>query len=190
MRNGVAGRKKKYITIDGESYAKEEWCKKYNISIGSVDYRMKVLGMSFEEALKTPKTRKGNIFAGDQARARVKDINKCSSYIEANLYLAFDRLTSDYKLIPQYKVGKYRCDFVVEGYNILVECDGYDNHKTKEQLTHDCQRDRYLAGEGYTVLRFSGSEINSNPDECAKDILKFIVKRCGARDENWETNIG
>lgn len=183
-------RKKIQIEVDGELHTKEEWCKLYNISAPAVDYRMKYLNMDFETALKTPKTRKGNIFAGEQAKKRVADINKCESYIEANLLLAFIRCGGDLRLTPQFEIGKYRVDFIVAHTNIVVECDGYYNHKTKEQIEHDYERDRYLIRQGFTVLRFSGSEINKDPDGCAKEIVN-TVKCLGEIDsEDRQANAG
>ena len=182
--------RKSQIEIDGQSHTKEEWCKLYGISVVAVEYRMKQLNMDFETALKTPKTRKGNIFAGEQAKKRVADINKCESYIEANLFLAFVRCGGDLRLTPQFKIGRYRVDFIVDDTNIVVECDGYYNHKTKEQIEHDCKRDRELVRRGFTVLRFSGSEINKDPDKCASEIVDTVEYLGGVSDEDGKTNAG
>lgn len=179
-------RSEKLYSINGVLKTKKQWCKEYNISTVAVDYRTRTLGMDFETALTTPKTRKGNVFAGQQYRERVADINKCNSYIEANLYLAFIRNTSSYDLVPQYRVGKYEADFWIKDTDFLVECDGYDAHKTKEQIAYDYERERALMKEGYRIIRFTGTEINKNPDNCCKEILDVL----GARYENRQTNIG
>ena len=172
--------------IDGEEKTLNQWCRIYNISAQAVRYRINTLGMDLETALKTPRTRKGNIFAGQQAKERVKDINKCNSYIEANLYLSFIRTTSRYELIPQYQIGHYRVDFIVGGTNILIECDGYDHHKTKDQMAYDCQRERDFVRDGYVVIRFTGTEINTDPDRCCKEIIDIIE----ALYESRQTNAG
>lgn len=178
---------KNIITLDGTSMPKAEWCKKYNISEVAVNYRMRKMGMDFETALKTPKAHVGNRFAGKQSKERVANLNKCNSYIEANLYLAFIRTTEEYKLVSQYKIGNYIADFIVEETNLVIECDGYDNHKTKEQIAHDCKRDRFMANEGYIVLRFTGSEINADPDGCANEIIESVKNICGESYENRKT---
>lgn len=174
----------KTYVIGGEEKTLNQWCKEYSISTVAVQYRMKTLGMSLEDALKTPKTRKGNIYAGEQAKQRVKDLNKCNSYIEANLYLAAAR--HSISLIPQYKIGDYHVDFLVDNTNIVVECDGYDHHKTTEQIRSDYQRERFLQKQGYLVVRFSGTEINDNPDECCREISEII----GANEQVRKTNAG
>ena len=76
-------------------------------------------------------------------------------------------------LIPQAKVHVYRLDFAVlgEGIKIAVECDGHDFHeRTKEQAAHDRKRDRFLASHGWTVMRFTGSEIYRDAASCAREI--------------------
>lgn len=182
-RSAIRRPAKTYV-IDGEEKTLNQWCKEYSISAVAVQYRMKTLGMSLEDALKTPKTRKGNIYAGEQAKQRVKDLNKCNSYIEANLYLAAARHSISF--IPQYKIGDYHVDFLVDNTNIVVECDGYDHHKTTEQIRSDYRRERFLQKQGYLVVRFSGTEINDNPDECCREILEII----GANEQVRQTNVG
>ncbi|MBO8155871.1 MAG: DUF559 domain-containing protein [Bacillaceae bacterium] len=44
----------------------------------------------------------------------------------------------------------------------MKECDGKAYHSSPEQKTHDRKKDRYLSRRGWTVLRFSGSEIHRN----------------------------
>ena len=179
-----------FLEIGGEKKSKKEWCKEYNISTAAVDYRINELGMTFEDAIKTPKSRKGNKLAGIQAMARAKDrvkqLNLCQSCIEVNLYMALIRTTAEYSIVPQFKIGQYRVDFLVDGTNVIIECDGCDSHKTKEQILHDSKRDRFLARNGYVVLRFTGSEINSDPDECAREIVESVKIICG--DNNARKN--
>lgn len=177
-------RKVKTYTINGEEKTLNQWCKEYNISNVAVYYRMNTLGMSLEEALKTPKTRKGNIYAGQQAREKRKDVNKCNSYIEVNLYLAFMRNVSKYVLVPQYAIGNYKADFWVKDTDILIECDGYDYHKTKEQMASDYERERFFVRNGYRVVRFTGSEINKDPDKCCDDIVAIVDALYGRMREN------
>ena len=53
--NNKRPRKRKMYEIDGVFKNVDEWCEEYNITQPAVYYRMKKLGMSFEEALRTPK---------------------------------------------------------------------------------------------------------------------------------------
>ena len=96
-------------------------------------------------------------------------------------------------IYPQAKVGEYRVDFRVKyieyqglhkttgGHyvkELIIECDGHEFHeRTKEQAQKDKKRDRDLSALGYTVLRFTGSEIWVDPFKCAEEILQFLQRK-------------
>jgi len=77
---------------------------------------------------------------------------------------------------------RYRTDFMVTYRNhehppldAVVECDGHEFHqKTKEQASSDYRRDRWLTRHGYTVLRFTGSEIWHDPISCAREVVSTL----------------
>lgn len=83
----------------------------------------------------------------------------------------------------------YRCDFYIPvlyknqtEHLFIIECDGHEFHeKTKRQAQKDKQRERNLISAGYTVIRFTGSEIYNNPYKCAKEVIKIIVNQCTGR---------
>lgn len=80
---------------------------------------------------------------------------------------------------PQYQAGKYRIDFALPHLRIAVELDGHDYHKTKEQRTRDAGRDRWLTINGWTVIRFTGSEVYANPEACTTQVRELVCKRIG-----------
>ncbi|WP_405113687.1 DUF559 domain-containing protein [Paenibacillus sp. FSL K6-1217] len=81
---------------------------------------------------------------------------------------------------PQFKIDKYTVDFYIyhepTDTKIIVECDGHDFHeKTKEQAAHDKTRDRFFTIYGYYLLRYTGSQICSNPEEITQNIDEILV---------------
>ena len=125
----------------------------------------------------------------------------CESPIEQLLALSFEKLgiqnISNFNpfidvlsIEKQYEIQcdkkKYRVDFYIpvwyknqdiEGF--VVECDGYEFHqKTKEQVERDNVRTRDLQKAGYTVIRFSGTEVWHKSYKCAKDVLNLILSKC------------
>lgn len=80
----------------------------------------------------------------------------------------------DLHLYPQHPVGKYRLDFAIPDKRIAIELDGHEYHKTKLQRTHDAKRDRWLFGQGWNVLRFTGSEIYKDLDRCIDEICELV----------------
>lgn len=76
-----------------------------------------------------------------------------------------------------------RVDFVIrlrdhvnnKWISMIVECDGHDFHeKTKEQAIRDRSFDRRAQDAGYTIFRFTGSEIWNKPCECAESVIQWI----------------
>ena len=82
-------------------------------------------------------------------------------------------------------------DFLVKGnidgvpVSLLVECDGHAYHdRTPEQAARDRQRDRSLKLTDYEVIRFTASEITSDPEGCALEVFSQMVavaRRAGPR---------
>lgn len=128
-----------------------------------------------------------------------KDIIKSlKDYSISELLLAKYRLEA-YHCTPQAAFPKEEID--VEGCSIrvdiliwkpddpnvkvIVECDGYDIHHdpSADRLKHfktfikDRKRDRKLQDLGYCVRRYSGTEINNTPFECAADLIDFLMRR-------------
>jgi very-short-patch-repair endonuclease len=74
----------------------------------------------------------------------------------------------------------YIIDFVVErpdgGMKLAIELDGHDFHeKTKLRASRDRQRERTIVKHGYTILRFTGSEVFSNARRCVEEVIELIA---------------
>ncbi|MFL5858701.1 MAG: DUF559 domain-containing protein [Solirubrobacteraceae bacterium] len=57
---------------------------------------------------------------------------------------------------------------------VVVELDGHEPHKTREQRTRDAKRQRWFEGRGIRVLRWTGSEVHANAQECVREMLEII----------------
>jgi very-short-patch-repair endonuclease len=84
----------------------------------------------------------------------------CQSYIEERLYFALSN--RGYYAETQVSCGSYRIDITLPDYGIAIECDGYAFHSSPEQKKHDYKKNRYLKKRGWSVYRFTGSEIVKN----------------------------
>lgn len=86
------------------------------------------------------------------------------------------------RLHPQYPLPGRRLDFAYivtplhEGWRIKlgIECDGHAYHSTPEQKARDNRRTGEVIGEGFYVIRFTGSEINADPRACAQEIADTV----------------
>ncbi|MDL2141665.1 DUF559 domain-containing protein [Flavobacterium tructae] len=82
---------------------------------------------------------------------------------------------------PDYIIdGKsIRADILIwcpgnEKIKLIVECDGYQYHNSKESFERDRKRDRLLKSKGYEVIRFSGAEIYRDPVKVSEELFDFI----------------
>ncbi|MDM8569721.1 DUF559 domain-containing protein [Thiotrichales bacterium HSG1] len=51
-----------------------------------------------------------------------------------------------------YTIGSYRADFFVKDLRLILECNGYDNHRNYNQQ-EEAQREQLLK-QNYSILRF------------------------------------
>ena len=89
---------------------------------------------------------------------------------------------------------KYIADFCFEYYlangketrfesPVIVECDGYDSHSSKQQRNYDTNRENDLKMAGYSVIRFTGTQLYTEPYKCVIQTAKFIYDRNKAQLE-------
>lgn len=77
----------------------------------------------------------------------------------------------------QKPIDIYIVDFYMEDCNnnkYVIEIDGHEAHKTKEQRYKDYVRERFLQKQLITVIRFTGSEVFVDAEKCVKDCLEII----------------
>ena len=78
----------------------------------------------------------------------------------------WERLTArGYRVVPQFRVGPYRIDLVVEGTQgrLAIECDG-DRWHGPERHDHDQARQRMLERCGWRFWRVSGRRFYLDPE--------------------------
>lgn len=111
----------------------------------------------------------------DDEERELARLSKIESPIERMLYFA---MGCSKRLEPQHEINanghRYRADFAIPELKIVIELDGHEFHKTKEQRTHDAKRERDLQTEGWKVIRFTGTEITNDVRGCAQEVYAFI----------------
>lgn len=109
-----------------------------------------------------------------QARLHIYD-QQCESPIEQQFWnIAKHRLLG---LLPQYEIGRYRVDFALPDEHLVIELDGHDYHKTKEQRTTDAKRERDLKELGWYVIRFTGTEIYRDVEKCVEQVERILFNK-------------
>jgi very-short-patch-repair endonuclease len=85
-------------------------------------------------------------------------------------YLRF-RQIDGYKFRRQRPIGPYIVDFVCLEKKLIVELDGGQH---ADQKRYDVGRDRWLAAQGYEVLRFWNHDVLTNTDSVKEAIYRAL----------------
>ncbi len=115
---------------------------------------------------------------------KAKEINDLfdESLLEDKLWEYFKRsgVHAERQFYVAEERSKYFLDFAIfcdEG-KIDVECNGDTWHSQPETIAGDNERNNFLTSRGWSVLRFSGNEINENAADCL-DKIKYTADRLG-----------
>jgi very-short-patch-repair endonuclease len=61
-------------------------------------------------------------------------------------------------------------DFLLPG-KIIVQCDGDYWHNLPGRKVYDMKQDKKLMKKGYTIVRFTETEIKKSPENCLNKVL-------------------
>lgn len=76
----------------------------------------------------------------------------------------------------QTPMGPFIADFVCHGARLVIELDG-GAHRAPDVAARDLERQRWIEGRGYRVLRFANAEILSNVKDVATRIHAEVKMR-------------
>ena len=98
----------------------------------------------------------------DRQRSRAKQLRQTMTRAETLLwrYLKAGHL-DNLAFRRQVPMGDHIVDFACHSARIIVELDG-ESHDFAERQGRDRARDRWLAGRGYIVLRFTNDQVLTN----------------------------
>ena len=84
-------------------------------------------------------------------------------------YLRGKRLNS-IKFKRQEPIGKYIVDFISYKKKIIIELDGGQHAKNEK----DIERDKFLKGQGYKIIRIWNNEVLNN----IEGVIETIIEKC------------
>jgi very-short-patch-repair endonuclease len=70
---------------------------------------------------------------------------------------------------------RYRVDCHWPGTGQIVELDGWEGHGTKSAFQDDRARDRALRVAGYSVIRLTWAQLDSEPEAVASDLRQMLL---------------
>jgi len=86
------------------------------------------------------------------------------------------------KFKRQKPLGPYIVDFICMERRIIIELDGGQH---AEQMLYDQQRDTWLGGEGYTVLRFWNNEVMQELEAVLEKIRMVALSPAPVYGRGW-----
>jgi len=100
---------------------------------------------------------------------RSKGLRQTGSIVERILWKALrnDPDQKELKFRYQHPLSRYVVDFVCLPAKLVVEIDGFSHDSTVEK---DVKRQRYIAGLGYQIIRFSNQDVV----RCVQDVANTI----------------
>ena len=108
----------------------------------------------------------------DLIRARARALRRNPTDAERTLWnhLRFWQVDG-YKFRRQQPLGKYIVDFVCLEKSLIVELDGGQH---ADQSSYDAERDAWLRGQGFSVLRFWNNDVLQNINGVKDTILSKL----------------
>jgi len=76
-------------------------------------------------------------------------------------------------MVPQVRIDGHRVDGLI-GNRLVIQCDGFGPHSTREQRDKDLREDVRLTRLGYHVLRFSYHQIVHEWEWVLSEILAAL----------------
>ncbi|MFI4950985.1 MAG: endonuclease domain-containing protein [Caulobacterales bacterium] len=112
----------------------------------------------------------GALLKSDRAATSARRMRRAPTYSEAQLWKQLRK--TDLHFRRQAPLGPYVVDFVCHRHRLVVELDG-GVHNLPSVAARDAEREAWLTGRGYRVMRF----LNSQPPV---DIVQMILARVSA----------
>jgi hypothetical protein len=63
---------------------------------------------------------------------------------------------------------------LADGKPHVVELDGHEWHKSKEQRGADAERERWFEERGIRVHRFTGTQVHADAEGCVSELLNLL----------------
>jgi len=79
------------------------------------------------------------------------------------------------KFVRQFTVGPFVADFCCRDRRLIVEVDG-EVHANPQQAARDGERDAYLRGQNYLILRFTNAEVLDDLNAVLRRIATAVTE--------------
>jgi len=105
--------------------------------------------------------------------ARARSLRRRMTFAEQKLWAELRKLGVNFR--RQAPIGRYFADFATHGGKLIVEVDGEVHERLDEVVLRDFERQQWLEGQGYRVLRFTNRQVETDVWACVEDIRKALL---------------
>ena len=110
--------------------------------------------------------------------ARAQALRREATPEERELWRYLARSQLGAKFSRQMPVGPFFADFLCRELRLVIELDGFSHDLAPDR---DASRDRWMAREGYTVLRFANAEVFGNVEGVVTAIRLAVERQRASR---------
>lgn len=151
---------------------------RYNVAASRAKNQMWVVhSLNPRTDLKAGDLRKRLIDHARDPKAVTRELEKAEARAESPFEEAVIKrlVAARFKVIPQWKVGRYRIDVMVKdgSRKLAVECDG-DRYHGPEKMADDMNRQAVLERLGWKFHRIRGTEIFRDPDAAMQRLFSRL----------------
>ncbi len=87
-----------------------------------------------------------------QVFGTISTLDKLDTKGEIEWQLVLSQVFENLGFQHNYQIGKYRVDFFVKDLNLILECNGYDNHSSYDPIA-EAEREKFIT-KNYSLVRF------------------------------------
>ncbi|TWU18592.1 RecBCD enzyme subunit RecD [Allorhodopirellula heiligendammensis] len=153
---------------------------RYNVAASRAKNQMWVVhSLNPQTDLKAGDLRKRLIDHARDPKAVTRELEKAEARSESPFEEAVIKrlVAARFKVTPQWKVGRYRIDMVVQdgSRKLAVECDG-DRYHGPEKMADDMNRQAILERLGWKFHRIRGTEFFRDPDSAMQRLFARFLE--------------
>ncbi|MCX9148184.1 endonuclease domain-containing protein [Erythrobacter sp. WG] len=110
--------------------------------------------------------------------ARARRLRREATPAERALWAYLSKSQQGAKFSRQMPVGPFFADFLCRELALVIELDGHSHDIAPER---DARRDRWMAEQGFTVLRFTNDDVRGNVEGVVAAIRAEVGRLRGLR---------
>ncbi|MEO8113314.1 MAG: endonuclease domain-containing protein [Phenylobacterium sp.] len=103
---------------------------------------------------------------------QARGMRRRMTWSERRLWRELKKLDLNFR--RQAPIGRYFADFACHGRRLVIEVDGGVHERLAEVAARDVERQQWLEGEGYKVLRFTDRQVADDLDAVIDQITALF----------------